>query len=56
MSECWEIIMMMCVFTGLLQMQIHNMRRDTDKKLRSIQGDLYRIEDKIDGFDRGRVT
>ena len=52
MSEYWEIILAMTVFSMLILMQINRLRNEMNNRLRKMQGDLWKIEDKADGVER----
>lgn len=54
MSEYWEIISAMTVFSIMISMQINRLRDEINNRLRKMQCDLWRIEDKADGIERHR--
>ena len=54
MSEYAEIYGVMTVFSIIIIMQINRLRDEMNNRLRKMQGDLYRIEDKADGTERHR--
>ena len=54
MSEYWEIYGVMTVFSIIIIMHINRFRAEMNNRLRKIQGDLWRIEDKADGVERHR--
>lgn len=56
MSEYAEIYGVMTVFSILIIMHINRFRAEMNNRLRKMQGDLWRIEDKADSMERHRET
>ena len=54
MSDYWELILMMTLFTIFLTAQIHSLETKMTRRLRIMEENLYRIEDKADGMERHR--
>ena len=56
MSEYWEIILAMTIFFLLISLQINRFWKEVEDRLKKMQGDLWRIEDKADSMERHRET
>ena len=54
MIEYAEVYGVMAVFTIIILMRINRFSAEMNNRLRKMQGDLYRIEDKADGTERHR--
>ena len=56
MSEYWEIILAMTIFFLLISLQINRFWKEVEDRLKKMQGDQWRIEDKADSMERHRET
>lgn len=54
MSDYWELILVMSLFTIFLTAQIHSLETKMTRRLGDMEDDLCRIEAKVDGMERHR--